>query len=146
MTMHSMPSQTVQGFTLIELMIVIAIIAILSAIAVPQYGDYVRRSQMAEATSALLELRTRMEQFYQDNRNYGVAPDCGVAMPVREFFQLTCVTATGQDYVITANGILGRSVGNTYTIDESDVRQTTNYLGTVQAPPRNCWVVRGNEC
>ena len=65
------------GFTLIEVMIVVAIIAILAAIAIPNYTAYVQRSRLTEATSKLSDLRTKMEVFFQDNRSYGTS-GCGV--------------------------------------------------------------------
>ena len=61
------------GFTLIELMIVIAVVAILAAVALPAYGDYLRRGQLPEAFTNLADLRVKMEQYYQDNRSYGAA-------------------------------------------------------------------------
>ena len=61
------------GFTLIEVMIVVAIVAILTAIALPSYKDYIRRGRLPEAFNALADYRTKMEQYYQDNRNYGSA-------------------------------------------------------------------------
>ena len=82
------------GFTLIELMIVVAIVAILSAVAVPAYSSYSMRGKIPDATSNLAALRVSMEQFYQDNRNYGTAPACGVtAMPVSSYFTFSCVSA-----------------------------------------------------
>jgi len=65
-----------RGFTLIELMIVVAIIAILSTIAYPAYTDYITRGKITEATSALASKRILMEQFFQDNRTYASAPAC----------------------------------------------------------------------
>src|SRR3989449_7965409 len=68
------------GFTLIELMVAIAIVAILAAIALPNYTDYVRRGKIQEATSTLLAMRTKMEQYFQDNRSY-TTPGAPVLAP-----------------------------------------------------------------
>ncbi len=69
------------GFTLIEVMIVVAIIAILASIALPSYNDYVRRGQIQEAFGYLSDSRVKMEQYFQDNRNYGTASP-GACPPV----------------------------------------------------------------
>lgn len=58
------------GFTLIELMIVVAIVAILAAIAIPQYRKYVQKSNRATAKSALLDLARREETYYSTNNSY----------------------------------------------------------------------------
>jgi type IV pilus assembly protein PilE len=58
------------GFTLVELMIVVAIVAILAAIAVPQYRKYVQKSNRATAKSALLDLSRREETYYSTNNSY----------------------------------------------------------------------------
>jgi type IV pilus assembly protein PilE len=62
-----------RGFTLIELMITVVVIGILAAVAYPSYTDYIRRGKISQATSELSAMRVRLEQYYQDNRNYGVA-------------------------------------------------------------------------
>src|ERR1700676_5455995 len=62
--------QRPRGFTLIEVMIVVAIVAVLAAIALPNYADYVRPGKIIEATQRLSEARTKLEQWFLDNRTY----------------------------------------------------------------------------
>ena len=65
-----------EGFTLLELLVVVAVIGILAAVSMPYYNDYTIRGKIAEATSALSDGRIKMEQFFQDNRTYVGAPAC----------------------------------------------------------------------
>ena len=53
------------GFTLIEVMITVAVIAILAAVALPNYVEYVTRSRLVEAKTNLSDMRTRLEQYYK---------------------------------------------------------------------------------
>lgn len=65
--------KSMRGFTLIEIMIVVAIIGALAAIAIPMYNDYVVKARINEAVGGLSDLRVKMEQFFQDNRTYAGA-------------------------------------------------------------------------
>lgn len=132
-----------RGFTLLELMIAVAIIAILAAIALPSYNEYVARSMIVEGTAGLADMRVRMEQFYQDNRNYDGAAcgTCGAACPNSQYFNFDCQSA-GQTYVATATGTDGRINGLVFTINEQNMRQTTGVPSGWTAPAGNCWALR----
>ncbi len=139
------------GFTLIEVMITVAIIAILASIAVPSYRDYVIRGAVSEGVSMLSGLRTRMEQFYLDNRVYGTGSTCGLTMPTldtnRDQFSYACTVADGgSSYVITATGVAGKpSDGFVYTINQDGEQRTTAVAATWSATttvPANRWITR----
>ncbi len=66
--------RTVSGFTLIEVMIVVAIIGILAAIGYPSYQQHVRSSRRADAQAALSELAQFMERRFTENNGYDLAP------------------------------------------------------------------------
>ena len=114
-----------RGFTLIELMIAVAVIAILSAIAFPSYRDHVRRSQLPEAFVSLSDFRMRMEQYFQDNRTYSNAGVCGAALPTpqKPNFTYACVIG-GNGYTATATGAGGYVNGFIFTINERAVHAT----------------------
>jgi len=76
------PFQSKKGFTLVELLIVVAIISILAAIAVPMYNNYIYRSKQVEAKTLLLTLKVEQEQFRAENNCYtlaiGTAPNANL--------------------------------------------------------------------
>ena len=141
-----------RGFTVIELLIVIAIISILAAVALPAYNDYVQRSKLVEAFTALSDFRVRMEQFYQDNRRYDGAGlgNCGATAPNSKYFTFGCLAVTvapattPQNYTATATGIANQGLTNfVYTLNEANVRATTTLgAGWNGAPNPTCWVRR----
>ena len=136
------------GFTLIEILIVVAIVGILAAIAVPMYTEHITRSQLVEAHTGLSDLRVRMEQFYQDNRTYdGAALDnCGAGVPgVAKNFTFNC-RSLGQTYTATATGSAGRMVGFGFTINEQNVRATTATPANWGGAQANCWISRKGSC
>ncbi len=135
------------GFTLIEVMVVVAVLGILAAIAIPNYSRFVTRGNLVEATNALAEYRVRMEQFYQDNRTYVNAGGvCGQAFPGGlDNFAITCVIgAAGQAFTATATGA-GTTAGFVYTINQANVRATTAipaHWGALPGDAGTRWVTR----
>lgn len=69
-TAHTPMSHRLRGFTLIELMIAVAIVAILAAVAYPSYQDHIRKSRRAEAQAFLLSVAGRQQQFLVDTRSF----------------------------------------------------------------------------
>jgi type IV pilus assembly protein PilE len=124
------------GFTLIELMVAIAIVSILLSVAIPAYRDYVRRGAIEEATASLGSGRVVMEQFFLDNRTYEDAPCPGDT----KSFTVACAS-DATTYTITATGT-GNLEGFVYTINETDSRTTASPWGD-----GSCWIVRkGDTC
>lgn len=121
-----------RGFTLTEVVLVVAIMAILTTVAVPAYTDYVSRGKISEATGTLAATRIRMEQYFQDNRTYANSEDkCGITLPTGRYFTYSCaITASGQGYTLTATGgVTGSDAsmkGFTYTVNQNDLRATTS--------------------
>ncbi len=116
-----------RGFTLIEIMVVVAIVSILGAIALPSYGGYVMRAKIASATALLKEARQRLENRYADERSYAAADgSCLITgfLDSDSQFTLACTTASaGQQYTFTATGSAGMA-GFKYAINEAGVEQT----------------------
>lgn len=134
-----------RGFTLIELMITVAIVAILAGIALPQYNNYVRRGQATDGVAQLGAYRLRMETYFQDNRNYGTDPVCGVPAPISPRFTYSCVASnSGQAYAITATGSSGAVLGSTYRLDHTNQQSTSSFKGA--SVSKGCWLLRGDEC
>jgi type IV pilus assembly protein PilE len=134
-----------RGFTLLEVMIVVAIVAILAVIALPNYTDYVKRGKIIEATTALSDMRTRYERFFLDNRTY--AGGCAlfgalVAAQSRSFTVDCSVGETATTYAPTATGNAAAGMsGFLYTIDQTNAKTST-----ITAPGwsgnATCWATR----
>jgi type IV pilus assembly protein PilE len=152
-----------RGFTLIELMVTVAIVGILAGFAIPAYRDYVLRGNVLAATNAVATARAKMEQYYQDNRTYvatgGFSPPCLTATTVTDsssatIFSVACSGsgaptadapgATGT-YTITATGS-GQMVGFSYSVTQANTKTSTvgaRWGGATY----QCWIVKkGQSC
>lgn len=119
-----------RGFTLIELMIAVAIMGILVAVAYPSYRDYVIRGQLVDATTALATYRADMERHFQDNRTFvtvgAFTTPCAVAEAQRTVgnFVVSCSAVAANTYTLQAVG-KGPVAGFTFTVNHQDARATT---------------------
>jgi type IV pilus assembly protein PilE len=139
---------TEQGFTLIEILVVVAIVGLLAAIALPSYNDYVLRGKLVSATNGLTSMRVQMEQYYQDNRTYAATgtytPPCS-AKPTWDTFTESCDNLSATGYTLTATGS-GLTAEFTYTITQDGTQATTAAPSSWGGTSTSCWVVKKNGC
>ncbi|HEY5307393.1 MAG TPA: type IV pilin protein [Casimicrobiaceae bacterium] len=146
----SMPCRMVRrpsGFTLIEVMVTVAIVGILAAIAYPSYTSYITRSRIIDATSKLSDYRVRMEQWYQDNRTYLNGAACGATVPAAastDAFTVSC-TGTATGYTVKADGISTKGMGAfkySLTLGATGLTKSTDAVPTGWSKSATCWTTR----
>jgi len=153
-TRQSFPISASHGFTLIELMVAVAIAAILAAIAYPSYADYVLRGKLVDPVNTLSAMRASMEQYYQDNRTYSnasstiVSPCDSTKLPTLSDFTMSCdVAAAGDSYTITATGKSGGSTdGFIYSVTDTNTKSST-VSSKWGGGTYGCWIMKkGDTC
>jgi type IV pilus assembly protein PilE len=125
-------------------MITVAVVAILAAIAVPSYTNYVTRSKISEAVANLSDMRTKMEQYFLDSRTYVGACTAGTVapLPTGRYFTYACSNLSGTTYTVTATGATAQSMdGFAYTVDQNNTRVTISApTGWIAAT--TCWTLK----
>jgi type IV pilus assembly protein PilE len=132
------------GFTLIELMIVVAIVAILAAIAIPSYRKYVLQSHRSVAKSTLLEMASREERYYTLNNAYPASatslnyPSATISVPdaTAPYYQVSVVNG-GSNFSLQAvpTGSQANDTCGTYTLNDLGVQGNTGN----STSSADCW-------
>lgn len=127
-------------------MVVVAIVGILAAVALPAYSDYVIRGKIPDATSALATKRVLLEQFFQDNRTYVGAPACADDSASSRHFNFSCIEQSATAFKLQAAG-KDTMAGFTYTINQAATKTSAITASGWAAESTSCWIIRkGGGC
>jgi type IV pilus assembly protein PilE len=127
-----MRSRKIRGFTLIELMVVLAIVAILAAIAIPSFGNQVRKSRRADAMTTIQDAQLKLERWRVDHANYAGS---GITFPASSYYNFTITAAAGtpNNYVVQA------APQGDQQKDSCGTLEIANTAGVISKTPANCW-------
>ena len=125
------------GFTLIELMIVVAIVGILAAVAIPAYQDYIKRSKVSEVMAAAGACKTSVQEYYAANNVMpGSATSAGCSTAGTQYMDSLAVTTAGTEAQITATA--GGTKGIDSTFDGSGTIVLTSVTTSGAITGWNC--------
>jgi type IV pilus assembly protein PilE len=133
MRKEKMMGSKTEGFTLIELMIVVAIVGILAAIAYPSYTEYVRRTHRTEIAGILMEQSQVLERYFTKTGTYVAAPVAG-----SNAWYTVAVAPTATDFILTATPIPG-SMMNGDKCGNFQITNTGARTNSTGLSNKDCW-------
>lgn len=110
------------GFTLIELMITVAVVGILAAVAYPSYFSYLQKGRRADAQAYLLNIAQKQQQYFTDSRSFSsdiASLNETTPNSVSSYYTITISVPTSTTFVITATPKLSQTSDGVLTIDNS---------------------------
>ena len=130
-----------KGFTLVELLVVISIIGILSAIAYPSYAEHVRRGYRSEARSAMLQAAQWLERAATATGSYPTAALPGGMATVPSGRYGIVLSSNGTSYTLTAtpSGAQASDTCGTYTLTNTGLRGANGKTADQAGYEPNCW-------
>ncbi|KPJ93580.1 MAG: hypothetical protein AMJ53_06990 [Gammaproteobacteria bacterium SG8_11] len=130
-----MLNKTNKGFTLVELMVVVSILGVIAAIAIPSYNETVRKSRRSDAKVTLLKVSQNLERCFSQNNSYEVASGCtnhNNTSSEEGYYTITTVQ-NANTFALTATAVAGQAA------DTHCATFTLNQAGTKGSTHSDCW-------
>ena len=145
-------TQNPHGFSLVELLIVVAILGIITAVALPSYQGSVRKSRRADAYVAIMKIQQEQEKFRANCTEYARTINgssaCDSATPNNNNLGLSSATSPDSYYTLALSGVSGTAYTITATADSTKSQNSdtgctsivlTTSSGTTTQTPSDCW-------